>query len=206
MTQCPSCSRNILSHNASEEEQIRCNVNNEGGLQQGFDILPILKEESYLKTFPEERKARAFLEFCAEGDVGAILDLVNGEDDEDSKMTGTGEGAAKPIDVLRYQDPLGSLGTGLHVAIQNEQEEVVWLLLFLATSLEPNRFPSDVTQAAETLGAVRQSHTGKVDIRVLQDSQHRTAEELARRLGGRWEEWIESGRLKPVWNGTIPVV
>lgn len=93
-------------------------MNNEGGLQEAFDILPILKEESFLKAFPEERKARALLEFCAEGDVGAILDLVKGGEDEDDDFSMDGsdnaEGAAKPIDVLRYQDPTGSMDTGLH--------------------------------------------------------------------------------------------
>ncbi|KAL8654330.1 MAG: hypothetical protein Q9210_001567 [Variospora velana] len=200
----------VLNHAASGEEQILCNVKKEGGLQEGFDILPILKEESYLKAFPEERKARAFLEFCAEGDVGAILDLVKGGEDEDEESnmnpSGNAEGAAKPIDVFRYQDPLGSLDTGLHVAIRNGQEDVVWLLLLLASSLEPHRFPTDVTQAAETLVAVREDQTGKVDVRVLENAEHRTAEELAQKLGGKWESWIADGRLKPVFDGIIPIV
>ncbi|KAL8989019.1 MAG: hypothetical protein Q9177_002001 [Variospora cf. flavescens] len=210
MTQCPCCSKDVLNHAASEEEQILCNVKNEGGLQEGFDILPILREESYLKAFPEERKARAFLEFCAAGDVGAILDLVKGREDEDEESSmnpsGNPEGAAKPIDVLRYQDPLGSLDTGLHVAIRNGQEDVVWLLLLLASSLEPHRFPSDVTQPAEILGAVREDQTGKVDVRVLENAERRTAEQLAQKLGGKWESWSADGLLKPVWDGILPIV
>lgn len=206
ITQCPNCSKNILSYKSSGGEQILCNVNNEGGLQEGFDILPVLKEESYLKAFPEERKARAFLEFCAEGDVGAILDLVKSGDNEDSSKDGEGEGATKSIDVLRYQDPLRSLDSCLHVAIRNGQEDVAWLLLLLASSLEPHRFPSDVTQAAETLGAVRESQTGKVDIRVLENEEHLTAEGLARRLRGRWEGWVEGQILTPVFDGIVPVV
>lgn len=183
-------------------------MNNEGGLQQGFDILPILKEESYLKAFPEERKCRAFLEFCAEGDLGAILDLVNGQEDEDDdfSVNGNGNGSAKPIDVLRYQDPLGSMSTGLHVAIENGQEEVVWLLLLLASSLEPKNFPEDVLQAAETLGARRGEQTGREDIRIIEDAAHRTAENLAEQLGGKWVQWIESERLKPILDGILPVV
>lgn len=208
ITQCPSCSSNISSHTSSGSEQILCNVNNEGGLQQNFDILPILKEESYLKAFPEERKSRAFLEFCAEGDVGAILDLVNGQGDEeeDFSANGNGNGSAKPIDVLRYQDPLGSMSTGLHVAIDNGQEEVAWLLLLLTSSLEPKYFPEDVLQAAETLGARREEHTGRVDIRIIEDAAHRTPENLAKQLGGKWDQWIESDRLKPIIDGILPVV
>lgn len=181
-------------------------MDNEGGQQEGFDILPILREESYLKAFPEERKARAFIQFCAEGDVGGIFDLVKNGDDEDFSTEGHGEGAAKPIDFLRYQDPLSSLDTGLHVAVRNGQEDVVWLLLLLASSLEPHRFPPDIIRAAETLGAVREDQMGKVDIRVLENEEHLTADEMARTMGGKWDRLVEGGQLKPVWDGIVPVV
>ncbi|KAL9028215.1 MAG: hypothetical protein Q9196_003387 [Gyalolechia fulgens] len=205
---CPSCSSNLLSHTSSGTEQILCNVNNEGGLQGGLDILPILKEETYLKAFPEERKCRAFLEFCAEGDVGAVLDLINGQEDEDEDLSANGndEGSAKPIDVLRYQDPLGSMSTGLHVAVANGHEEVAWLLLLLASSLEAKYFPEDVLRCAETRGARREERTGKVDIRIIEDATHGTAENLAKKLGGKWDEWIRAERLKPILDGILPVV
>ncbi|KAL8999785.1 MAG: hypothetical protein Q9169_001458 [Polycauliona sp. 2 TL-2023] len=208
MVQCPSCAKDVSSHSSSREEQVLCKLNNEGGLQEGFDILPILKEESYLKAFPEERKCRAFLEFCAEGDVGAILELINddnGGDEEDVGMSDEGE-AIKTIDVLRYQDPMGSLSTGLHVAISNGREEIVWLLLFIASSLELRFFPQDVLEAARTLGAIREEQTGKVDIRILEDSHHLTAENLAQKLGGMWEPWVKSERLRPIMDGILPVV
>ncbi len=206
IVQCPQCSKDVSSRNSSGEEQVLCNLNNEGGLQEGFDILPILKEESYLRAFPEERRCRAFLEFCAEGDVGAILDLINSDEDEDTSMSSNEEAATKPIDVLRYQDPMGSLSTGLHVAVSNGREEIVWLLLFLASSLELHLFPPDVLDAARTLGSKREEQTGKVDVRVLEDSNHRTAENLAQQLGGMWEPWIESKRLRPIVDGILPIV
>ncbi|KAL8951102.1 MAG: hypothetical protein Q9222_002906 [Ikaeria aurantiellina] len=204
MLRCPYCSKDILSHTSSGQEQILCNLTNEGGRQEGLDILPILKEESYLKTFPEERKCRAMLEFCAEGDVGAILDLLNDDQDEDFSLDGNAEGAARPIDVLRYQDPTGSLSTGLHIAISDGHEEVAWLLLLLASNLEPQSFPAEILQAAETLGARREDQTGKVDIRVLEDSNHRTAENLAHHLGGKWDSWVS--RLHPIQDGVLPIM
>lgn len=206
MVQCPNCSKDVSSHTSSGEEQVLCNLENEGGLQEGFDVLPILKEESYLKAFPEERRCRAFLEFCAEGDVGAILDLINSEEDEDATMSSNEEAAAKAIDVLRYQDPMGSLSSGLHVAVSNGREEIVWLLLFLASSLKLHFFPPDVLEAARTLGATREEQTGKIDIRILEDSNHRTAENLAQQLGGIWEPWIQSECLRPVMDGILPIV
>ncbi|KAL8699163.1 MAG: hypothetical protein Q9201_006156 [Fulgogasparrea decipioides] len=198
VTQCPHCCKEVSSHTPSGAEQILCNLNNEGGLQEGLDILPILKEESYLKAFPEERRCRAFLEFCAEGDVGAILELVNNQEDETLNDSGNGGGAAQSTDVLRYQDPMGSMSTGLHVAISSGHDEIAWLLLLLASNLEPHLFPADVIQAAETLGVTREDQTGKVDIRTLQDSNNRTAENLAQELGGKWDIWIHAGWLKPV--------
>ena len=121
-------------------------------------------------------------------------------------MSSYEEGAAKPIDVLRYQDPMGSFSTGLHVAISNGREEIVWLLLFLASSLELHFFPPEVLEAAQTFGATREEQTGKVDIRILEDASHRTAENLAQELGGVWEPWVQSGRLRPIINGILPVV
>ncbi|KAL9608194.1 MAG: hypothetical protein Q9167_006954 [Letrouitia subvulpina] len=208
LTICPNCAQDISSHTAASLEQIICSINNEGGLQHEVDILPLLKEESYLKAFPEERKSRAFLEFCAEGDIGAILDLVNGDSDvsddeyggeEEMQVGETNgqEGILTRIDPLRYQDPTNNMTSGLHVAISNNQEETVWLLLLLASTLEPNMFPPDVQQAAETLGAKREDQRNMVDIRTLRNSDGRTGNDLAAEIGGVWNNWIEKQRLRP---------
>ncbi|KAL8870491.1 MAG: hypothetical protein Q9174_003480 [Haloplaca sp. 1 TL-2023] len=197
LTQCPQCSTNISNLTHEGTEQILCNLENEGGRQENLDILPFLKEESYLRAFPEERKCRAFLEFCADGDVGAILDMLNSKDEEDEEVRDDVP-SAHAIDVLRYQDPLSNMNTGLHIAISAGKDDIVWLLLFLASSLEPEFFPPDVLQAANTLGAVREDQTGKADIRVLEDSTGRTAEGLAKELGGKWTTWVDEKRLCPV--------
>ncbi|KAL8744074.1 MAG: hypothetical protein Q9190_003635 [Brigantiaea leucoxantha] len=207
--QCPSCSKNISSVASTGAEQVLCSLHNEGGLQSDLDIFPLLKEESYLKAFPEERKARAFLEFCAEGDVGAILDLVNDDDDpsddeddekEDSMRMDqipSGVQEAKPnIDILRYQDSMNNMDSGLHVAVLNGREEIAWLLLLLASNLDPDLFPADVRQAAETLGARREDQKDKTDIRMLENSQRKMAHDLAQEAGGVWLEWVERARLK----------
>ncbi|KAL8664714.1 MAG: hypothetical protein Q9202_002849 [Teloschistes flavicans] len=193
MIQCPNCLREVSSRSPTGIEQLLCNLNNEGGLQEALDILPILKEESYLKAFPEERRCRAFLEFCEQGDVGAILGLVNDCDNEASDE----QGSTTSIDAIRYQDPMGSMSTGLHVAISSGHDEVAWLLLLLASTLEPERFPPDVVQAAEILRVTRENQTGKTDIRLLEDSKSRTAEGLAKELGGKWEAWVDAGWLQP---------
>ena len=181
----------------SGEQQLLCNLKNEGGLQERLDILPILTEESYLKAYPVERKARAFLEFCGEGDIEAIVDLLNdgddGEEDQGTSVSNTGHST----DILRYQDQIGSMGSGLHMAIQNQRMEVVWLLLLLASTLQRGEFPSAALQAAQNLGIQREDQNGKADIRSLKDSQGMTAEQRAASIGGIWTEWIRSGRLKP---------
>lgn len=159
-------------------------------------MLPILTEESYLKAYPEERRCRAFLEFCGEGDVEAIVDLLN-DDDGEGEEEGSGQGAGHGMDVLRYQDQVGSLGSGLHVAVQNQRMEVAWLLLLLASALKIDQFPTAVLQAAQNLGIQREDQNGKPDIRSLKDSQGMTAEQRAASMGGAWTEWLQSGRLKP---------
>ena len=197
MSECPNCGRNLITTIPSGEQQLLCNLKNEGGLQEGLDMLPILTEESYLKAYPEERRCRAFLEFCGEGDVEAIVDLLNDVDDGEEDEDRSGHGAGHSIDVLRYQDQIGSMGSGLHVAVQNERVEVVWLLLLLASILEKDRFPAAVQQAAQNLGIQREDQRGKVDIRSLNDSQGMTAEQRAAEIGGIWTEWLQSGWLRP---------
>lgn len=196
MSECPNCGRNLITSTPSGEQQLLCNLKNEGGLQERLDMLPILTEESYLKAYPEERRCRAFLEFCGEGDVEAIVDLLNddaGEEDEERSVQGVGHS----IDVLRYRDQIGSMGSGLHVAVQNQRMEVAWLLLLLASTLKIDQIPAMVLQAAHNSGIQREDQSGRVDIRLLKDSQGMTAEHRAAGIGGLWTEWLQSGRLKP---------
>ncbi len=192
MTECPSCGRGISTTGASGEQQILCNLDNEGGLQAGLDILPLLTEESYLTVYPEERRCRAFLEFCTEGDVEAIVDLLDDDQDDVEDISDNME-ARK--DVLRYQDPMGSMSSGLHAAILGGREEVAWLMLLLASDLPMNKFPAEVLQAAERFGVAREDQNGKIDVRILRDAEGMTGEQRAREIRGTWDTWIESGRL-----------
>lgn len=196
MSECPNCGRNLITHTPSGEQQLLCNLKNEGGLQEGLDMLPLLTEESYLKAYPEERRCRAFLEFCGEGDVEAIVDLLN-DNDEEEDGGHPDQGTGPNIDALRYQDHIGSMGSGLHVAIQNQRVEVAWLLLILASTLKMDQFPAEVLQAAHDLGIQREDQGEKTDIRSLKDSQGMTAEQRAAAIAGPWREWLQSGRLKP---------
>lgn len=152
-----------------------------------MDILPLLTEEAYLKAYPEERRCRAFLEFCREGDIEAIANVVKDEEDEDDDTLTTS------YDILRYQDPMGGMSSGLHIAIQAQQEQVVWMLLLLGSNLGLDLFPQEVHQGAEQLEVVRENQAGKDDIRSLRDAEGRTAEQLAIGIGGMWNEWVRMG-------------
>lgn len=180
-----------------------CSYNNEGGLQEDLDILPLLTEESYLKAYPEDRKARAFLEFCREGDYKAVVDMLmddNVEEDdegEDIEM-GSTDNPAKEVGIdklLRYQDPIGNMQSGLHAAVQAQSREVAWLLLLLASNLDLLEFPAQVFQEAEALGIMRGLTEDKVDIRSLRDANGKSAEDLAREIGGVWVGWTDNSRL-----------
>ena len=182
LTQCPNCSQNIATVSASGvDEQVLCNLRNEGGLQESLDILPLLAEESYLHAYPEERKARAFLEFCREGDVQAVFNLLDDDGGEDEDGVAETSVPMEIADVLQYQDPLGSLYSALHTAVTSEKVEVIWLLLLIASGLELHRFPPQVLHAAEQLGADRLYgvHPDLLDIRTLKDADGQTAAMLA---------------------------
>ncbi|KAM3414061.1 hypothetical protein BST61_g10720 [Cercospora zeina] len=222
---CPKCLRDITTGPATAaaagsssssaietigtEAQILVDLHNEGGLQQNLDIFPLLKEESYLRAYPEERKCRAFLEFCREGDHRAIAELVrscnnnespdNSDDDNDAHYGSSSKSAAS---ILRYQDPIGEMQSGLHAAAANGHREVAWLLLLLASEYPELEFPALVFQEAAALGVMReeegeqQQQGGKVDIRSLKDARGRTAEDVAREEAGAvWNGWIGNGRL-----------
>ena len=160
-----------------------CNLHNEGGVQESLDILPLLTEESYLQAYPEERRSRAFLEFCREGDVEAIWDLLLDGDDGIGEVEVTTDDVKDPIpaDILRYQDPLGSMYSGLHIAVIYEQVKVIWLLLLLASRLDMRSFPADVAQAAHQTspGRVAEFRNMVVDIRSLKDANGMTAAQHA---------------------------
>ncbi len=203
---CPSCGRELGSLSPSNTEQLLCTLHNEGGLQENIDILPLLKEECYLKCYPEERKAHAFIEFCRQGDLTSVIDMLLDDDSESSDGGEDGNHIAGGqdveqserngrLDVLRYQDPLGDMQSALHAAVLGGSCEIAWLLLLLASDLEPQQFPPEVLREAETLGLARISEVGKTDIRSLRDEQGRSAEDLAAEARGVWVGWIGTGRL-----------
>ncbi|KAF1848651.1 uncharacterized protein K460DRAFT_309206 [Cucurbitaria berberidis CBS 394.84] len=202
VTECPNCGKNIASTSSNGAQQVLCNLNNEGGLQTDLDILPLLTEEFYLKAYPEDRKCRAFLEFCREGDFKAIIDMlqddeVDEDDDEDEEMADDDQpGKEVGIDrMLRYQDPIGEMQSGLHAAVQAQSREVAWLLLLLASNLDLLEFPPEVFQEAAALGIMRGLTEDKVDIRSLRDANGKTAEDVANEIGGVWVGWTGNGRL-----------
>jgi hypothetical protein len=202
VTECPNCGKNIASTSSSGEQQVLCTLNNEGGVQENLDLMPLLTEETYLKAYPEDRKCRAFLEFCREGDYKAIIDMLQDdevdEDDEDEEMGGSDEQQNKDVGIdrlLRYQDPIGEMQSGLHAAVQAQSREVAWLLLLLASNYDLLEFPPQVFQEAESMGIMRGLTEDKVDIRSLRDASGKTAEDHANEIGGVWVGWTGNGRL-----------
>lgn len=190
ITQCPNCSKDISSLSSSGQQQVLCTIRNEGGEETGFDILPTATEEAYLRAYPEERRGHAFLEFCREGDIDAILHLM--KDDSENEF----EDQEQEVDLLRYQGTFeGIEGSALHVAIQYQRVEVAWLLLAMASTLDWSKFPSNVLQAMESLGLSKSDRRASPDIRSLQDSNGRTPLALAQSVGGVWSTWVTDGRL-----------
>jgi len=196
VTECPNCSKNILTVAPDGTQQVLCSVNNEGGFQADEDILPLLSEEGYLKAYPEERKSRAFLEFCRQGDIHAIVTMLqNNDEDEDDEDDEDTMQEGNQIDLLRYQDPLGDMQSPLHAAVVGLSREVAWLLLLLASNLDLQEFPERVLHEAEAAGFTREDQQGKVDIRSIRNAHGQSAEQLASELGDIWQDWIGTQRL-----------
>jgi hypothetical protein len=197
---CPSCNTSIASpSNAVGLEQgqtprILTRYINEGGIQDDLDIFPLIQEEAYLDADPKARPARAFLAFCKEGDTSNILELlqtyqqVDAEDDEEED-----EENMLPADLLRYQDPLNDMKTALHLADENGHQEVVWLLLWLASELPQGAFPQEVVRSAQDIGAARDLPATRPDIRSLQDASGQAAGDLAELIAGPWVSFVMGG-------------
>ena len=207
LTECPNCRKNIAtdsnhlssgtgpSHATAETESnpvVLCTIHNEGGIQLDFDILPIAIEECYLRTYPEKRIGRAYLEFCREGDVDAILCLIR-----DQRVQAVeGEEQTESLDVLRYTGKFAEVdGSGLHVAIRSGQEEVAWLLLGIGTNIEWEKFPKVVRTAFDAQGFGEADRTSGEDIRQLKDSMERLPESVAREVGAPWAKMLDAGFL-----------
>lgn len=194
VTECPNCSKPLSSLNARGEQQVICVVRNEGGIQENFDILPSATDEAYLRAYPEERKGHAYLDFCRMGDIDALVHLIQDGSNEEHDS----EGSAGSLDVLRYTGSFeGIEGSGLHVAIRSNQQEVAWLMLLLGSSLDWSEFPPVVMRAMESLGLRKDDRSSKPDIRALKDNEGKTAAVVAKEMGGVWLDWSNSSRLDP---------
>jgi hypothetical protein len=126
---------------------------------------------------------------CGEGDVAGIFELLKalGEDADEGDMS--------PGELLRWQDPLDDMKTGLHVAIERGQQEAVWLLLWLASGLQTQSFPVEFAQAAEDMDSARETANG-ADIRGFRDEHERTAADVARSMGTMWIGLLMAGVLQ----------
>ncbi|KAL9106511.1 MAG: hypothetical protein Q9227_008490 [Pyrenula ochraceoflavens] len=188
VTECSNCHRDV-STVSSDGQHVLCTVHNEGGLQEGFDILPLALEEAYFRTYPEERRGHAFLDFCKEGDTDAIIHLMRDEDDGEVEEEIVEGGKT----ILHYQDSFRETSeSGLHIAISNNQPEVAWLLLFLASGLDQEEFPPNVKRAIQEAGVTSKDRNQHPDIRDLEDSRGRRAFDLAANENSpRWAQQME---------------
>ena len=115
------------------------------------------------------------------------------EDSEDDAELEDEEG-----DVLRYTGTFeGIEGSGLHVAARYGREDIAWLLLAMASTLEWDKFPKQVLQAMQSLGLTKEDRKATPDIRSLTDEKGRSPKDVAQEMGGLWLSWIADGRLTP---------
>ncbi|KAI0540475.1 hypothetical protein GGR58DRAFT_131245 [Xylaria digitata] len=200
---CPSCQSPLAENSAGPSVansflqttsgvSILTRYINEGGIQDELDILPAITEEAYLEANPQARPARAFHLMCSEGDVDGIVDLLRDIDQENGD-----EPALSPAQLIRYQDPLTNMKSGLHLAIEQGREEVVWLLLWIASPLRTDAFPGPLREIAQAMGLQRPVTPPSDDIRALKDDRGRAAEAIAAEREGPWVTLLQSNVLHP---------
>lgn len=196
---CPSCDAylptnhpgpsvtNPIFHTSQAPTAILTRYASDGGVEENYDILPILTEEAYLETHPDQRRPRAFLTMCREGDVLGVVDLLR-----DAAQDG-----ADVRSIVLTRDALAKQRSALHLAIEKEQEEAVWLLLYLASpKLELEQFPEQALGAALDMGLDRMPAGGE-DIVSLRDEDGLSAEDYARHMAPVWDRLVSAGVLRP---------
>ena len=120
------------------------------------------------------------------------------KDEQDSEEDDEADVPKTRSDILRYQGTFeGIEGSALHIAIRYRREDVAWLLLALASSLDWSKFPPAVLQAMDGFGLGPKDRLSGIDIRTLKDSEGRTSNALAQQLGAEWRSWVDAGRFLP---------
>ncbi|KAF3761137.1 hypothetical protein M406DRAFT_358490 [Cryphonectria parasitica EP155] len=198
---CPSCGAHLVSnapgpsvtnpvfHISQAPVAILCQYTSDGGVEENHDILPVLTEEAYLASHPGERRPRAFLTMCGEGDVLGAVDLL-----KDAASEGDDVKA-----IVLYRDALQRNRSALQIALEKSQEEAVWLLLYLGSPRLPDEaFPEEALVAARSMGVDRMpaGHGGE-DITAVKDEEGRSAEDYARAMAPLWDRLVNAGVLRP---------
>lgn len=148
----------------------------------------MLTEEAYLETHPDERRNRAFLTMCSEGDVLGAVELL-----KDAASEGENVRA-----IVLYRDALAKGKSALQIALEKKHEEAVWLLLYLASPRLPlEAFPDEAVAAAQSMGVDRMPPgDGGEDIVSLRDDEGRSAEDYARAVAPVWDRLVQAGVLR----------
>lgn len=188
---CPSCERFLPVNqagpsvtNTPQSQAILTRYTTEDGVEENYDILPIVTEEAYLESHPGERRARAFHVMLSQDDVLGVLELLNDAASEGDDVSA----------LVFYRDALNKNKNGLHLAIEKGQEEAVWLMLYLGSPLPLDMFPQEAAHAAQSMGVERLD--GRENICCLRDDQNLTAEDYARNLGDKWSRLLQGGVLR----------
>ncbi|KAG6001870.1 hypothetical protein E4U21_003747 [Claviceps maximensis] len=193
---CPSCD-SYLPSNAAESSSsdqsrqspgkasILARYSNEGGIQEDLEIMDSLTEEAYTQNHPETRPARAFHVMCSRGDIAGVIDLLQDMSDEGHDIGS----------IVRYQDPLDDMKSGLHLSVENQQVAMVLTLLWLSSTVPAESFPDLFLRSVEEKGLGRLTVQPGDDIRSLRDYQGRNAETIAKLNPGPWSALLEAGAL-----------
>ncbi|CRK48154.1 hypothetical protein BN1723_001411 [Verticillium longisporum] len=178
---CPSCQTHLATNEAGPSATNQIVIASSGSV-----ILARYVNEAH----PEARPARAYHVMCSEGDATGIVELLH---DASAELGGD---TVQLGHLIRYRDPLHNNKSGLHLAVEKGREEVLWLLLWLASSLPTESFPESAQNVAKAAHIGRLDTSGD-DIRFLQSVGGKSAYDIAQRMPDQWGVINDSGVLRP---------
>jgi hypothetical protein len=199
---CPACEKYLPNNppgpsvtnavfQAPQGVSILCRYKSEGGVQNEYDILPDLTEEAYLQSHPEGVEGRAFMTHIRNNDILGMMDMLV----QAPIFPGIDDTTLDVSALMRWQNPLDNNKSTLMVAVEENQIDPFYLLLWTASRAPEEAFPRRLLTSVQQSGIARPP-CGPVDIRSIQDANGDTAKDYAQRMGGEWQFLVDVGMFE----------
>lgn len=159
----------------SQQVSILATYTNEGGIQPNIDLLPYITEEAHQASQPEAGLGRALHLLIIDGDNQGMQEVLEDVINNDPNF----------VAALCYQNPLNDMKSALHLAVEYNRPDVIWLLLWLGATLSDDKFPPSALELFREKNLPRLlAKSPSDDMRRLRDVRGHIAADLNTQLQG----------------------